>query len=332
MPDDVRLKTFFHWRNTDMRYTLSIPGFENRELMLETGGFWSGPKLMIDGAPAPKGPKRGQFSLRRNDGTEAIAQLRVKFFLDPLPQVELDGQSFLAAEPLKWYEWLWAGLPFAMIIIGGALGGGIGGLMMAINGRVFRSNLKTPAKYLLTGSISAGAFIAYFLLALLLNFTIHGLTPKVAQEFRSETGGFSIMTPYILKETTQSLDTQAGKIEVHSFIAGQAGDSYLVGYSDYPAVAVQASDPQKILDGSRDGAVANVKGELVSEIPITLSEYPGRDLTITVKAANGQELFLRGRIYLVGNRLYQIIAVVTKSEEKSVEMNNFLQSFKLLGK
>jgi hypothetical protein len=315
-----------------MQYPLSLPGFENRGLFVETGGFWSGAKIIIDGEPAPKGPKRGQFLLRRLDGTEIIAQLRVNNFLDPIPQVVIDGENILIAEPLKWYQWVWGGLPFALAIIGGALGGLLGGIALVINGRVFRSDLKNPVKYLLTGIISIATVIAFFVSAVLLNLTIRGFTPEVAQEFKSQEGGFSIMTPYALKETTQTVDTQIGKIEVHFFSADQSGESFVVVYSDYPSEVVKASDPEKMLDGSRDGAIGNVKGELVSETHISLNEYPGRDLTIRAQDENGQDLFMRGRIFLVENRLYQIMVIVTKGNESNSEINDFLQSFKLLSK
>lgn len=315
-----------------MQYPLSLPGFENRRLLVETGGFWSGAKIMIDGEPAPKGPKRGQFLLRRNDGTEIIAQLRVHNFLDPVPQVVIGGENIQIAEPLKWYQWVWGGFPFALAIIGGALGGLVGGIALVINGRIFRSDIKNPTKYLLTGIISTITVIAFFILAVLLNLTIRGFTPKVAQEFKSQEGGFSIMTPYALKETTQTVDTQIGKIEIHFFSADQSGKSFVVVYSDYPSEVVKASDPEQILDGSRDGAIDNVKGELISETRISLHEYPGRDLTISVQDKNGQALFMRGRIFLVENRLYQIMAIVTKGNENNSEINDFLQSFKLLSK
>jgi len=252
--------------------------------------------------------------------------------LDPVPQVVIDGQTFPVTEPLKWYQWLWSGLPFVLAIIGGALGGLFGGIACAINGRVFRYNLNGLAKYLLTGLVSLGAVVAFIISATLFNLTIHGLVPKVAREFKSEAGNFSVQTPYTLKESSESLDTQVGEIEIHSFLGEQGNESVSIGYTDYPAELVQVSDPERILDGSRDGAVANVKGELVSETRISLDGYPGRELTISVIADNKQEIVLRGRVFLVENRLYQIMAVAPKGKENAKNIDAFLQSFALLDK
>lgn len=315
-----------------MQYPLTVPGFENRQLVVESSGIWSGAKLLIDGEPAPKGPKRGQFVLHRFDGSEAIAQFRGTNFLDPIPQVVIDGKPFSATEPLKWYQWLWCGLPFVLAIIGGALGGLFGGIACAINGRVFRYNLNGLAKYLLTGLVSLGAVVAFLISATLFNLTLLSFAPKVAREYRSEAGNFSVQTPYTLKESSESLDTQVGEIEIHSFLGERGNESVSVGYTDYPAELVRVSDPERILDGSRDGAVENVNGELVSETRISLDGYPGRELTISIIAENKQEIVLRGRVFLVENRLYQIMAVVPKGKENGKHIEDFLQSFTLLSR
>ena len=128
-------------------------------------------------------------------------------------------------------------------------------------------------------------------------------TPEPANLFQPEGGGFSIVPPYPLQETTQSVDTDAGPIEVHMFVAEQGQKAWLVGYSDYPEALVEASDPATMLAGARDGAVSNVNGQLVSDAEIALNGYPGREFSASV-TQNGQEIVLRQRVYMVGNRLY----------------------------
>ena len=315
-----------------MQYPLVVAGFENHEIVVVTAGFWSGPKLLVDGEPAPKGPKRGQFLLSRADGSEAIASFKINNFLDAVPQVVIDGSIHQVAEPLKWYQWVWSALPLALALIGGALGGLFGGLALAINGRIFRSKLKGVAKYLATGLVSIGAVIVFFISATVFNLALQGLTPALAKEFKSEAGRFSIMTPYALKESTQSVDTKAGKIDLHLFVADKGNKSYMVMYSDYPAEAVKASDPEKMLDGSRDGAVSNIHGQLISEAHIAFDGFPGRDLTISAKNEKGQAMTLRIHYFLVENRLYQVLAIYTSDQENKAEIDGFLTSFKLIGK
>ncbi len=155
---------------------------------------------------------------------------------------------------------------------------------------------------------------------------------RAPQEFKSEAGAFSVTTPVGLRAATQSVDTQAGKLEIHTFFGQQGATGYMVGYVDYPQEVVQQGDPAKILDGSRDGAVSNVNGKLVIETKVTLDGHPGRELVIDAKARNGEDGTVRARVFLVNNRLYQVMIVAPKGRVSSSAMNDFLQSFKLLGR
>ena len=84
-------------------------------------------------------------------------------------------------------------------------------------------------------------------------------------------------------------------------------------------------DPERVLDGARDGAVGNVNGVLRSEQRIALGGHPGRDLVVDVPG----QVVARQRIYLVGRRLYQLI-VVTDQPPSSPEIERSLNSFRLL--
>ena len=156
-----------------MQQYVHAEGFEGRQLVVESAGFFSGPRLMLDGQPAPKGPKRGQLLLRRNDGSDVIAQLR-GVFVDPIPQVTIDGKTIKIVEPLPWYVWLWGGLPILLLFVGGALGGGLGAAAMMINGRVFRTDMHGALKFTITGAISLVAVLLFFTLAIVLKQAFRG--------------------------------------------------------------------------------------------------------------------------------------------------------------
>jgi hypothetical protein len=78
------------------------------------------------------------------------------------------------------------------------------------------------------------------------------------------------------------------------------------------------------LDGGREGAVAKVNGKLLSETPLTLEGYPGREMTISA----GQ-LGVRSRMYLVDNRAYSIIITGPVGELNLPRVDEVLNSFKL---
>jgi len=145
------------------------------------------------------------------------------------------------------------------------------------------------------------------------------------KEFRSSEGAFSILLP---GTPTEQIST-AGPIDFHFFVLEQKDITYMVGYSDYPDTLVQERTPDVMLDGTRDGAVANVQGELLSELIISLNEYPGRELKIE---SHGGKVTTKTRIFMVGHRLYQVMVATRKEKAFSENVKRFLDSFKLLEK
>lgn len=158
-----------------MEYPVRIAGFEGRQIVVKSGGLFSGAKLLVDGQPAPKGEKRGELLLRRNDGTDVPAQLRMTNFLDPVPVVVINGEQIHVVEPLKWYEWVWAGSPILLVFAGGLLGGLTGGVAAVVNGRILRSQTNTALKYAITGLISFSAVITYLVLAVVFGLLTRGM-------------------------------------------------------------------------------------------------------------------------------------------------------------
>jgi hypothetical protein len=152
-----------------------------------------------------------------------------------------------------------------------------------------------------------------------------------SQEFTSDEGGFSIMSPLPMEEASQTVDTELGSIEIHTFMVEQSDRAYMVGYSDYPQDYIDQSDPEIILDGARDGAVGNVNGKLASEIKLLLEDqYPGREIVITAMLDQDHEGTIKSHMYLVGNRLYQVMVIAASGEMSVQEMDDFINSFKLL--
>ena len=174
--------------------------------------------------------------------------------------------------------------------------------------------------------------LVFLALILAIILSVGACTSNAKQEFTSETGKFSVTVPTEPKEETESVDTRLGKIDIHMFTTEDGNTAYMIGYSDYPEDIIKQNDPQKLLDGGRDGAVSNVNGKLDSELKIDLDGNPGRALVISAKAGNDQDATIKARIYLVGNRLYQVMMVAPKGEVSSSEMDEFLKSFKLLKK
>ena len=144
-----------------MELSIKYPGFENRNLSLRTAGFFAGAKVVIDNAEV-KG-KGNVFLVRNNDGKEI--EIKLKGFLDPIPVLDIEGKKIRVVDPLKWYQYVWSGLPILMAFGGGAIGGGLGFMAFWINARLFRSEKGAVTQYALSGIVSVLSFTVFLIAA-----------------------------------------------------------------------------------------------------------------------------------------------------------------------
>jgi hypothetical protein len=150
-----------------------MEGFEGQNLAVNVS-FWTGPRLLINGEPAPKGTKRGEMLLRRNDGTPVIARWKPQVLGLDVPQLVADGKTVPLVEPLTWYQLLWGGWPVLLIFMGGFLGAVAGMTAFLINTRLFRAGMNGLLKYIVTGLVSVLAVIAYLVMGLLFAILVGG--------------------------------------------------------------------------------------------------------------------------------------------------------------
>jgi hypothetical protein len=156
-----------------------------------------------------------------------------------------------------------------------------------------------------------------------------GRPPAAAwQEFSSPEGSFAVLMPGVPAYEKKSSATAAGPIDMHLFTSEPGlNAAYIVLYSDYPVMVLNVP-AQQVLDGGRDGAVANSKGRLVSEQHLSLDGFPGRAFTVDVQGKG----LLKARAFLVRQRLYTIIAAGTQETIQHEETETFLTSFRLLAR
>lgn len=143
------------------------------------------------------------------------------------------------------------------------------------------------------------------------------------ESYRSEEGRFTVLLPGEPTRSTQTLNTPAGKIDLVMFQAGSKKSGFVVGYCDYPQEVIDESEPAKMLDGARDGAVKNVGGELIDETELDFHGYAGREVEIEVPG----KATIRTRLILIDNRLYQIMVVSASAEILEEKGTEFFDSF-----
>jgi hypothetical protein len=106
--------------------------------------------------------------------------------------------------------------------------------------------------------------------------------------------------------------------------------AYMVAFSDYPEAIIKQKDPEKMLSDGVKGAMRNIRGRKNYEKDITLAGYQGKEITFTVPSSGRLPSGGKGkaRMFLVENRLYQVLALGLKSISEA-EFDKFLDSFEL---
>lgn len=147
-----------------MEYSVEAPELPGRRVTVETAsGLFGAPRLLVDGVPVEKG-NGGVYSVSRNDGDPVTFRFKGAG-LDVIPLVEIDGKRTVRlVAPLQWYEYAWAGLPLALLLIGGAIGGLLGAGAAYTNIAIFRSRTAAGARYGLSAFVTLAAVAVYAIL------------------------------------------------------------------------------------------------------------------------------------------------------------------------
>lgn len=150
------------------------------------------------------------------------------------------------------------------------------------------------------------------------------------QELPIREGGFSVLMRPQPQYARQQMDTPAGKVPAHLYSSARGDSFFAVGYSDYPLSQVVGGAPDTLFNHVRDTWVKRIDGTLVRASPIKLAgQYPGIEFSAEGKF-KGADTILDARLYLVDQRLYQVIAMGRKGEVSQGIVNRFLDSFKLI--
>ena len=147
------------------------------------------------------------------------------------------------------------------------------------------------------------------------------------QTFEASDGGFVVSMPGKPVKNQESLATAVGPLESYSYIyaPSRGKTSFGVDYADYPREVVARNDPERVIDSARDALVTKVRGRLLRQGGIAVDGNPGRELDVAL--TDGQ--FVRARIFLVGQRQFQVVAVTPDERTGAADATRFLDSFRL---
>lgn len=154
--------------------------------------------------------------------------------------------------------------------------------------------------------------------------------PSEWREMEISEGGFKVLMRGEAHYVRHDLETPAGKMTAHLYSSDRPESYFAVGYSDYPLALIVGSKPDALFTSVRDTWVRRIKGRLVAtDDTLKLADrYPGMEFTAEGRDAQG-ETFVQSRLFLVDQRLYQLVAMGRKNEVSQGVINRFLNSFRL---
>ena len=157
-------------------------------------------------------------------------------------------------------------------------------------------------------------------------FSIASTADEKPAAFVSKDGKFTVALPD--KPTDKSIKSKFGDadIAIRLFSVNQKdkGRAFVVSYTDYPKAAIGA-DADKFVAGRVDANVSPLKGKVLSNDKITLgkAKHPGRE--VRVELADKKQY--RARVFLVGERVYQVVLLGPDEFVKSKEADDYFASF-----
>jgi hypothetical protein len=138
--------------------------------------------------------------------------------------------------------------------------------------------------------------------------------------------GFTVGLPGKPKLEPTKLTTVAGTLNVHTTRYDSGSELVLsVTVCDYPKDFAKVP-PEKVFEGVV-GEMKGADGKVIEEKEITLGaeKYPGRQWRIEA----GKSV-IRVQVYLVGSRLYQVMANGSKSGVSGTAAEDLFKTFELL--
>ena len=134
-----------------------------------------------------------------------------------------------------------------------------------------------------------------------------------------------VSVPKTPEYSVKDVPSDAGNLKMHQFMIDYGEYAFLLTYTDYPATLTASKSADNILEDVVKGSVGD--GQLIRKTDLTIDKFPGKEYI-----AKKTDFNLKGRVFLVGQRLYQILTVVppNKADALSTDVEEFLRSFRLL--
>lgn len=141
--------------------------------------------------------------------------------------------------------------------------------------------------------------------------------PSPWEKFEHEGAGFSVLMPGKPVEAI----TKRSKYTMHSFTVTLGKTVFSASYSDYVPEA-------KLDSGSISENIERFNKQLGAQL-LTTREIKIDNLSAVEFTAETPALNVKSRVFVIGNRMFQTVALVFKDVDETIAVNRFFDSFKL---
>jgi hypothetical protein len=155
------------------------------------------------------------------------------------------------------------------------------------------------------------------------------VSPVCAQtwiEYRPEGVGYSVEMPGEWTPSNQDVPTAFGSLKAYVATVAKSNRAYITRHISYPPDAIRGRPDTTMLDGVRDGEVANMKGKLRKEERIVVSDLPAREIIVDAP----RNLVVVVRYFLMRTMLVQALVAGPKNVESDPDTRHFLDSLKVV--
>ncbi len=121
------------------------------------------------------------------------------------------------------------------------------------------------------------------------------------------------------------------EITQHQYVVTMGEDKHTAlffNHHDLPEVPIGAAQIRQILDSTVGGMVARVDGTAKTHKEIEYRGQPGREVVFHFSDRKNNQYVFHSRIYLRGDRMYQLNVVSTEPNYSPDVVDKFFESFK----
>ncbi|NJN63331.1 MAG: hypothetical protein HC795_19055 [Coleofasciculaceae cyanobacterium RL_1_1] len=142
---------------------------------------------------------------------------------------------------------------------------------------------------------------------------------SIWQVFNSDAGGFSLLMP------GEPIESESDGVKSYSVTRAKESVTYTVSFIDFPTNPTQETNGiTEAFTGIKDGIVEE-GGKIRDEKTVAIKGFPGKELRVSMPDG----ALTRVRSYIVGKRLYLVMASTNNEQNLQKSLQGFLDSFRV---